>query len=69
MSNGRPLDGPWTAEEKMKRIEENRMECNRDEDEEEHNQSSSSSKFLVSECLKKENPRAVHKFGDLEHVS
>ena len=46
MSNGRPLDGPWTAEEKMKRIEENRMECNRDEDEEEHNQSSSSSKFL-----------------------
>lgn len=52
MSNGRPLDGPWTAEEKMKRIEENRMECNRDEDEEEHNQSSSSSKFLVSECVK-----------------
>lgn len=46
MSNGRPLDGPWTAEEKMKRIEENRMECNRDEDEEEHNQSSSSSKII-----------------------
>lgn len=44
MSNGRPLDGPWTAEEKMKRIEENRMECNRDE--EEHNQSSSSSKII-----------------------
>lgn len=44
-SNGRPLDGPWTAEWKGRednRIEYSRVECNKEEDEEHHQFSSPS---------------------------
>lgn len=44
-NNGRPLDGPWTAEWKgreEKRIEYSGVECNREEDEEHHQFSSPS---------------------------
>ncbi|WP_271901134.1 hypothetical protein [Limosilactobacillus reuteri] len=44
-NNGRPLDGPWTAEWKGReenRIEYSRVECNKEEDEEHHQFSSPS---------------------------